>query len=948
MAERFFPGSGRVEGGDSFWPVFPPPKGFFPMISTRRFFVLLSVVAIASGCECGKPPAAPNQNPLVTLLAPTQNATFRAGEAIALSATASDPEDGPLDGASVVWTSSAGGQVATGANAIASLAAVGDQVLTVAATDSAGGVGSASINITIVSATAPTVTIISPTAGTTVNRNEAIQFQCTATTPAGAAIPDANITWQSALSGALPSGSSMTASLTTAGADTITCTATDPATNGTANATVAITVNAQQAPTVQITDPGTAEIYVKPGDTGQFDPAVVFNATARDFNVGGGGGNLTSAITWTLNPGGTALGTGGTAAHTFTTLGVFTVTASATDSLGATATDVVTVHVVNNVPPLCDITRPNQDGATLPLNAAYTLQGECFDPETNTTLAPTWTTSAQTAALGTGFTLVATLTVSGQQTLFACATDPTDATLRGCFSRPIRVINNTAPTACAISAPAANAVVNQGATVTLTGSANDAEDPQSTLDYRWTSSLDGTVGTGANTTTAELVTAGAHTLTLTVTDPGGLSCSTTVNVTVNAGPTLSITQLQQGVTNCLNTSCTEAIDVAATGTATDPQGVSSTVWTDSFAGNFGMALNATLAAPVAGKHLIVLTGTDSLGAVNAVSRSLTILPVGRTTLASALTSTGAVEDLEFGAPGALLWVDGTSSLLRRTNDPAGTSGVSTNLPDPGLAVAYQALATPVTFVGTDGSGVIRCESGGGCSAFAGGPLQPSGNVVTAVAFHTASDLLAAGTDDGLVIMKASDPANGGINPIAVGQRLLVGAQVRQVVVSPVSNASSVKLYAATDRGVATVTVTVGSPFNPATAVTTESFRTDVPDADVLSIAVSPEDKVYAGTRAGFAEVGGTGPSLRAPPYNFPDDRVQALVFERRTISGASRDVLWAGTRNGLVRYDLAVRVPSLLTTTDGLPNNDIRSLRLGATGIKYVGTAAGIGRYDGP
>jgi hypothetical protein len=421
----------------------------------------------------------------------------------------------------------------------------------------------------------------------------------------------------------------------------------------------------------------------------------------------------------------------------------------------------------------------------------------------------------------------------------------------------------------------------------------------------------------------------------------------TVNVTVNAGPTVAITQLQQGTTNCLNTSCAETVDVNATATATDPQGVASQAWTDSFAGSFGTALTATLSAPVAGKHLIVFSATDTAGAVRSVSRSLTLLPVGRTTLASSLTTFGRVLSLDLGGTAEVLWVDGNNSQLRRTVDPAGTAGTPTALPDPGLAVAYQAVATPVTFVGTDGSGITRCVSGGACTTFSNGPLQASG-VVTAVAFHTAADLLVVGTDNELVIMKASDPANGSGNTTAAGKRVLIGAAIRQIVVSPVSTATSVKLYAATDQGVATVTVTVATPFDPAAAVTTEAFRTDVPDSDVLSIAVSPEDKVFAGTIQGFSEVGSTGPALRAAPYNFPDEEIQSLLFERRTINGASHDLLWAGTRNGLVRYDLAVKIPSRLTTADGLPSNDILSLKLGPTGVKYVGTASGIAKYDGP
>lgn len=919
------------------------------MFSARlTALLLLPAAAMFSACSCGNPPPSANQQPLVTLSAPAQNAQFKSGEAIALSATASDPEDGALDGASVVWTSSVSGQVATGANATASFTNLGNHVLTVSATDSQGAVGTASINVTIVSATAPTVVIVSPTSGTTVNRNQSLSFQCMATAVGGAAIPDANIAWQSALSGALPGGARMTASLTTAGADTITCTATDPANGGSASATVGITVNAQQAPTVQIEQPALAEIYVKPGGTGAFNPTVDFIATARDFNTGGGNGNLSGAISWTLNPGATALGTGATVTHTFTTLGVFTVTASATDSLGATAADTVTVRVVNNVPPLCTINRPNQDGATVAFNTPYTLQGTCFDPETNTAIAPTWRTTAQTAPLGTGNTLLATFTVAGQQTLSACATDPTDATLQGCATRPIRAINNTAPTACAISAPTAGMLINQGTVAQLTGSATDAEDAQGTLVFRWTSNIDGNLGTGASTTTPDLTTAGAQTITLTVTDPGGLSCSTTVNVTVNTGPTVAITQLQQGATNCLNTSCAETVNVSATGTAMDPQGVASQAWTDSFAGSFGTGLTATLTAPVAGKHLIIFTATDTVGAVSSVSRSITLLPAGRTTLASSLTNIGPVVGLEFGATGELLWVDGNTSLLRRTSDPAGTAGIPTALPDPGLAVAYQNVTTPVTFVGTDGSGLTRCVSGGACTTYSAGQLQPGMNIVTAVAFHTAADLLAVGTDNGLVIMKASDPSNGAGNMTAAGKRLFNGARIRQIIISPLSTATSVKLYAATDQGVGTVTVTIASPFDPVTAVTAEALRTDVPDTDVLSLAVSPEDKLYAGTIAGFSEVGATGPALRGPPYNFPDEEIQALLFERRTIGATSRDVLWAGTRNGLIRYDLAVKIPSRLTTLDGLPGNDIRSLKLGPTGIKYVGTASGIGKYDGP
>lgn len=919
-------------------------------VPLRLLASAVAMFAIVSGCSCNNAPPATNQPPIVTLTSPAEGAQFRAGEGIALAATALDPEDGSLDGAQVVWTSSVAGQLATGAAGNATLNDVGDHVLTVTATDKAGMSGSASVNIRIIPANAPNVAIEKPVAGQSVNRNQVIEFKCNATTVSGGAIPDANISWSSALSGALPSGANMTAALTVSGNDTITCTALDSAANVSASATVNVTVNQTNAPTVQITQPQGSVIWVKPNGTGNFSPNVNFTATAQDFNVGGGAGNLSSAIVWTLNPGAISLGTGATASHTFSTVGDYTVTASATDSQNATATDVVTIHVVTNIPPQCAITRPDKDNAIIPPNTPYQLQGFCFDPETNTQLPPTWTSSAQTGNLGTGNSITATFTVTGAQTLTASAVDPTDSTLTGSFSRPIRVIINTAPTGCVITAPAASAVMNPGATVTLTGSATDAEDPVSALNFRWVSNQDGTLANGANTTTVDLVTPGQHTLTMTATDPGGLTCQATVTITVNGAPTVQISSLQQGTTNCLNTSCVETTDISASGTATDPQGIASSSWSDSLQGSFGTGTMATLAAPIPGKHMIMFSATDTLGAIGTDARQITILPANKTTLASALfNNQGPVESMANGlAAGDILWVDGNASSLRKWNDPAG-AGAPQTLPDPGLSVFVQTGTSPVTFVGTDGSGVTRCVSGT-CTSYKDGPLAGGGNVVTSLAVASAADLLVMGTDLGLALAKASDPANGSGNTTVVGKRILDNASIRQVAISPASTASSVKFYAATDVGLAEVTVTINTPFDPASVSTqvTMHTRPSIPDNDVFSVAVSPEDKAFAGTKQGFSELNGTGPSLTNAPWNFPDEEIRALLFERRTINSASHDILWAGTRNGLIRYDLQIKVPSRLSTADGLPSNDIRSLLLGPGGVKYVGTALGIAKYDGP
>lgn len=86
---------------------------------------------------------------------------------------------------------------------------------------------------------------------------------------------------------------------------------------------------------------------------------------------------------------------------------------------------------------------------------------------------------------------------------------------------------NTAPTVT-ITAPGNGATV--GTTVTLTGAANDNQDGNLSSSIRWSSNVAGNLGTG--TSVSATLALGAHTLTAAVTDSGGLTTSTSVNVTV--------------------------------------------------------------------------------------------------------------------------------------------------------------------------------------------------------------------------------------------------------------------------------------------------------------------------------------------------------------------------------------------------------------------------------
>ena len=90
---------------------------------------------------------------------------------------------------------------------------------------------------------------------------------------------------------------------------------------------------------------------------------------------------------------------------------------------------------------------------------------------------------------------------------------------------------NTAPTA-SISAPSNGSNFTVGTSVTFSGSANDAEDGNISGSLSWTSSLDGSIGSGASFNTSSL-SVGSHTITASVTDSGGLSDSDSISVTID-------------------------------------------------------------------------------------------------------------------------------------------------------------------------------------------------------------------------------------------------------------------------------------------------------------------------------------------------------------------------------------------------------------------------------
>jgi hypothetical protein len=92
---------------------------------------------------------------------------------------------------------------------------------------------------------------------------------------------------------------------------------------------------------------------------------------------------------------------------------------------------------------------------------------------------------------------------------------------------------NTAPSVT-ISSPSNGATLTAGTAIAFAGSANDTQQGTMTSALAWTSSLDGPIGGGGSFSSA--LTVGAHTITASVTDNGGLVGLREIDVTVTAAP----------------------------------------------------------------------------------------------------------------------------------------------------------------------------------------------------------------------------------------------------------------------------------------------------------------------------------------------------------------------------------------------------------------------------
>lgn len=236
------------------------------------------------------------------------------------------------------------------------------------------------------------------------------------------------------------------------------------------------------------------------------------------------------------------------------TAGIRTITATATDSNGATATDSITIDAGGEAPDVF-IDKPTS-GQIFTIGIPVIFEGNSFDPnepfQVLSCSSLTWTSNVP----GDPFPLIgcnvqSTFTTAGQRKITLTGVDSQGNSDKDSVNINITIPTPNSPPNVSITSPNDNTLLNPNQQTMLTGVADDP-DNKSPISYTWTvkmGSTETTIATGTSNDGQTITTpwtpsdhvphkCGGNTvqLRLSATDLDGMSKSTSVTVTVAYGP----------------------------------------------------------------------------------------------------------------------------------------------------------------------------------------------------------------------------------------------------------------------------------------------------------------------------------------------------------------------------------------------------------------------------
>jgi hypothetical protein len=478
-----------------------------------------------------------------------------------LTGTASDPSTVQ----SVTWTSTTGlsgtanGTAAWSADAIP--LAAGENVFTVTAVDGLGNVASGMAVITR-STTAPRVSINSPTNATS------FATKNTTATLAGQAFSGgqgvASVTWRT------DAGASGTATGTTSWSapsiplspdrTVVTVTATDNLGNSSFDI---VTINRDTtAPTIQITEPESTLVYDGTWLTGTAADENGIREVRWSTSDGRSGGTYGPGTYWETS----SISVGA---------GPLTITVTATDNAGNTASDTITV-TGDHADPTLRVTTPATDTVTTSA-ATVSIAGTAAD--NHGVKAVTWwsTSGASGTADGQESWSVDSIPLNPTWATYVVVTvedlvgRKRDTTIT--FYR-----DTTAPRIAITSPSSADSFATNASTIAVGGTMSD---DYTVASVAWSANGSSGTATATGTTTwnipAVALVAGANTVTLTATDRAGHTATDTIIIVRdNTAPTVAITSPTSD-----GTLTTTASSVTLGGTAGDDVGLAGVYWHES-------------------------------------------------------------------------------------------------------------------------------------------------------------------------------------------------------------------------------------------------------------------------------------------------------------------------------------------------------------------------------
>jgi hypothetical protein len=301
----------------------------------------------------------------------------------------------------------------------------------------------------------------------------------------------------------------------------------------------------------------------------------------------------------------------------------------ATATGGGMQTCIMVAGVSNNAP-VVTINTP-ADGSSFNAGDSISFSGMATDTEDGVISASLSWTSSIDGSIGSGASVMTSSLSVGVHTITASVTD--SGGLPGSDSITVTVNPPGTDPEVMITGPADGSIFTEGDPINFTGTASDAEDPGlSDADLSWTSSIDGSIGSGASFSTSTL-SVGVHTITASVTDSDGRTGSDSITVTVNAAantaPMVTITNPSDGAT------FTQIDSIPFAGTASDDEepdiSGADLSWTSNIDGSIGSGASFSTTLTV-GTHTIEASVMDQEGLVGSDTITVNIVAAAADTL----------------------------------------------------------------------------------------------------------------------------------------------------------------------------------------------------------------------------------------------------------------------------------------------------------------------------